>query len=96
MKHIHAHSHLHDHLHAHAHLHANSRTLKDIAIGKSGRVLFVGGDKVLRRRLLDMGITPRTVITVKKVAPLGDPVEITVRGYALTLRKTDATLIEVE
>lgn len=71
-------------------------TLKDLGIGKSGRVLAVGGEKALRRRLLDMGITPRTVVTVKKAAPLGDPIELVLRGYVLTLRLEDAEKITVE
>ena len=71
-------------------------TLKDLGIGKSGRVLSVGGEKVLRRRLLEMGITPRTEITVTKVAPLGDPLEVFLRGYLLTLRLEDAGQIVVE
>jgi Fe2+ transport system protein FeoA len=71
-------------------------TLKELEIGKSGRVLTVGGEKTLRRRLLEMGITPRTVITVKKAAPMGDPIELFLRGYALTLRLDDAENITVE
>ena len=71
-------------------------TLKDLKIGKSGRVLTVGGEKILRHRLLEMGITPRTVITVKKAAPMGDPIEIILRGYVLTLRLDDAEKITVE
>jgi len=71
-------------------------TLKTLAIGKSGRVLKVGGEKVLRRRLLDMGITPRTVVTVKKAAPMGDPIELLLRGYVLTLRLDDAEKITIE
>jgi len=71
-------------------------TLKDLKVGKSGRVLAVGGERVLRRRLLDMGITPRTVITVKKAAPMGDPVELLLRGYVLSLRLEDAEKIEIE
>jgi len=71
-------------------------TLKELNIGKSGRVLAVGGEKALRRRLLDMGITPRTVVTVKKAAPLGDPIELVLRGYVLTLRLEDAEKITVE
>ncbi|MCL2252981.1 MAG: ferrous iron transport protein A [Lachnospiraceae bacterium] len=71
-------------------------TLKDLSVGKSGRVISVGGEKVLRRRLLEMGITPRTVISVKKVAPMGDPVELLLRGYVLTLRLEDAEKIEIE
>jgi len=71
-------------------------TLRDLGVGKSGRVLTVGGEKVLRRRLLEMGITPRTVVTVKKVAPLGDPIELLLRGYVLTLRLDDAEKITIE
>ena len=71
-------------------------TLSELGIGKSGRVLTVGGEKVLRRRLLDMGITPRTIITVKKAAPMGDPIELLIRGYVLTLRLEDAEKITVE
>jgi Fe2+ transport system protein FeoA len=71
-------------------------TLKDLKIGNSGRVLTVGGEKVLRRRLLDMGITPRTIVTVKKAAPLGDPIELLLRGYVLSLRLDDAEKITVE
>jgi len=71
-------------------------TLKDLGIGKSGRVLAVGGERSLRRRFLDMGITPRTLVTVKKSAPMGDPIEILLRGYVLTLRLEDAEKITVE
>ena len=71
-------------------------TLKDLKTGKSGKVLTVGGEKMLRHRLLEMGITPRTVVTVKKVAPMGDPIEIILRGYVLALRLSDAEKITVE
>ena len=71
-------------------------TLKDLSVGKSGRVISVGGEKAMRRRLLDMGITPRTVITKRKTAPMGDPIELFLRGYLLTIRLTDAEKIEVE
>jgi len=71
-------------------------TLRELGVGKSGRVLAVGGEGVLRRRLLEMGITPRTVITVKKAAPMGDPIELLLRGYVLTLRLDDAEKITVE
>ena len=71
-------------------------TLKDLKIGKSGLVLTVGGEKVLRRRLLEMGITPRTTVTVKKAAPMGDPIELLLRGYVLSLRLADAEKITVE
>jgi len=71
-------------------------TLKDLKVNQSGRVVTVGGEKALRRRLLDMGITPHTVITVKKVAPMGDPIELLLRGYILTLRLDDAEKIDIE
>jgi len=72
------------------------KTLKDIAIGHTAKVLSVNGTGSLRHRLLDMGITPKTLIKVRKVAPLGDPIELTLRGYSLTLRKEDAARIAVE
>ena len=71
-------------------------TLRELKVGKSGRVIDVGGEAVLRRRLLEMGITPRTTITVKKIAPLGDPIELYLRGYVLSLRLEDAEKITVE
>jgi Fe2+ transport system protein FeoA len=71
-------------------------TLKDLEIGKSGLVLAVNGEKVLRRRLLEMGITPRTTVTVKKAAPMGDPIELLLRGYVLSLRLEDAEKITIE
>ena len=71
-------------------------TIKDLNVGKSGRVLHVGGEKKLRLRLLEMGITPGTLVTVKKTAPLGDPVELLLRGYILSMRLEDAEKIEVE
>ena len=71
-------------------------TLKQLKVGESGKVLTVGGEKILRRRLLEMGITPHTLITVKKIAPLGDPIELFLRGYVLTLRLEDADRITIE
>ena len=71
-------------------------TLRDLNVGSSGRVVSVGGEKILRRRLLEMGITPHTIVTVKKVAPMGDPIELFLRGYVLTLRLEDAEKITVE
>ena len=71
-------------------------SLSDLSVGKSGSIVSVGGEKALRRRLLDMGITPRTVVTVKKIAPLGDPIELLLRGYVLSLRLEDAAKIIVE
>ena len=72
------------------------KTLRDIAVGCTAKVVAVEGTGALRHRLLDMGITPKTVIAVRKVAPLGDPIELTLRGYSLTLRKEDAARIVVE
>lgn len=72
------------------------RTLKDVKIGEIVRVTKVVGEGALKRRIMDMGITKGVSIKVMKVAPLGDPVEITVRGYELTLRKADCEKIEVE
>jgi Fe2+ transport system protein FeoA len=71
-------------------------TLKDLKVGESGLVLAIGGEKLLRRRLLEMGITPRTIITVKKAAPMGDPIELFLRSYVLTLRLADAQRITIE
>ena len=72
------------------------KTLRDIKIGSTAKVIRVSGEGALRRRIMDMGITRGVEIRVRKVAPLGDPLEITVRGYELTLRKADAEMIEVE
>jgi len=70
-------------------------TLDRIKPGESGVIEAVGGTGALRRRLLDMGLTPRTLVTVRKVAPMGDPIEIFLRSYVLTLRKEDAAKITV-
>ncbi len=72
------------------------RTLKDIKVGDKAVVVKLHGEGPIRRRIMDMGITKRVEILVRKVAPLGDPMELTVRGYELTLRKADAEMIEVE
>ena len=64
--------------------------------GESGVIKAVGGEGALRLRLLDMGLIPRTKVRVQKVAPLGDPIQILIRGYDLTLRKEDAAMIDVE
>ncbi|MBQ1861835.1 MAG: ferrous iron transport protein A [Clostridia bacterium] len=72
------------------------RTLKDVQIGESARVVKIHGEGAIKRRIMDMGITKGIEIHVRKVAPLGDPIEITVRGYELSLRKADAESIEVE
>jgi len=71
-------------------------TLRELKVGESGRVITVGGEKALRHRLLEMGITPRTTVTIKKVAPMGDPIELLLRGYVLSLRLEDAEKITVE
>lgn len=72
-----------------------SMTLDQIAIGKEVKIIKVGGEGELRCRLLDMGLIPRTIVRVQKVAPMGDPIEIHLRGYELTIRKEDAGKIEV-
>ena len=71
-------------------------TLDKLPIGKSAVITTVGGQGGLRRRLLDMGLTPYTKVTIRKVAPMGDPIEMTLRGYELTLRIEDAKKIERE
>lgn len=71
-------------------------TLKDIKVGKRAKVVKVHGEGAIRRRIMDMGITKGVEIYVRKVAPLGDPMELFVRGYELSLRKADADMIEVE
>lgn len=71
-------------------------TLKDITCGNTVKVKKVWGSGALRRHVMDMGITKGTEVFVRKVAPLGDPIEINVRGYELSIRKTDAEIIEVE
>ena len=73
-----------------------SKTLKQAQIGETVTVQRLQGEGPVKRRIMDMGITKGTSIYVRKVAPLGDPVEVTVRGYELSIRKSDADLIEVE
>lgn len=70
-------------------------TLKELPVGQSGMITAVGGEGVLRCRLLDMGLIPNTKVTVQKIAPMGDPMEIRLRGYELTLRLDDAAQIEI-
>ena len=72
------------------------RTLRDVRIGESAVVKKLYGEGALRRRIMDMGITKGVTVKVRKTAPLGDPLELTVRGYELTLRKDDAANIKVE
>lgn len=71
-------------------------TLDTLPLGQEGVITAVGGEGPLRLRLLDMGLIPKTVVRVEKIAPLGDPIELRVRGYALSLRKEDARNISVE
>ncbi len=70
--------------------------LSEMKIGVPSKIVQVGGSGALRRRLLDMGLTPRTRVIIRKVAPMGDPIELTVRGYELTLRLDDADKIDVQ
>lgn len=72
------------------------KTLRDVKIGESATVKRLHGEGATKRRIMDMGITKGTEIKVRKLAPLGDPLELTVRGYELSLRKADAEMIEVE
>ncbi len=72
------------------------KTLRDAKIGETVRVVKLHGEGAIKRRIMDMGITKGTDVFVRKVAPLGDPVEVTVRGYELSLRKADAEMIEVQ
>ena len=72
------------------------KTLKQIKIGGTAKVVKIHGEGALKRRIMDMGLTKGVEVKVSKVAPLGDPIEITVRGYELSLRKEDAETIEVE
>lgn len=72
------------------------RTLRDVKIGETVKVVKLSGEGAVKRRIMDMGVTKGVEIYVRKVAPLGDPVEVTVRGYELSLRKADAEMIEVE
>lgn len=73
-----------------------SKLLSDFAVGESGVIKSVKGEGRIRRRLFDMGVTPGAELTMRKKAPLGDPIEITLRGYELTLRKDEAACVEVE
>ncbi len=72
------------------------KTLKETGIGETVKVVRLHGEGAVKRRIMDMGITKGVEVYVRKVAPLGDPVEVTVRGYELSLRKADADMIEVE
>ena len=72
------------------------KTLREVAVGQTVKVTKLVGEGPVKRRIMDMGITKGVDVYVRKVAPLGDPVEVTVRGYELSLRKADAQMIEVE
>ncbi|HBF86368.1 MAG TPA: ferrous iron transport protein A [Clostridiales bacterium] len=72
------------------------KTLREAKVGENLKVVKVSGEGAVKRRIMDMGITKGVEIYVRKVAPLGDPVEITVRGYELSIRKADGEMIEVE
>jgi ferrous iron transport protein A len=72
------------------------KTLRDAKIGETVKVVKLHGEGAVKRRIMDMGITKHTEIYIRKVAPLGDPIEVTVRNYELSLRKADAEMVEVE
>ncbi len=72
------------------------KRLSEFAIGETGVIRLVGGDGKIRRRLFDMGVTPGAEVYLRKRAPLGDPIEITLRGYELTLRKSEADVVTME
>ena len=73
-----------------------TKLLSDFTVGEGGKIISVTGESRVRRRLFDMGVTPGAELIMRKKAPLGDPIEITIRGYELTLRKTEASCVEVE
>ena len=72
------------------------KTLKDVKVGETAVVVRLHGEGAVKRRIMDMGLTRGTAVHVRKVAPLGDPMELTVRGYELSVRKADAEMIEVQ
>lgn len=72
------------------------KTLKEVSIGETAKVVKLHGEGAVKRRIMDMGLTKGVSVLVRKVAPLGDPIEITVRNYELSIRKADAEMIEVE
>ncbi len=72
------------------------KTLRDVPVGGSAKVVKLHGEGAVKRRIMDMGVTKGIDVHVRKVAPLGDPIEVTVRGYELSIRKADAEMIEVE
>jgi len=72
------------------------KTLKEVPVGSTAKVVRLHGEGAVKRRIMDMGITRGVEVYVRKLAPLGDPIEVTVRGYELSIRKADAEMIEVE
>lgn len=72
------------------------KTLRDVKVGETVSVVKLHGEGAIKRRIMDMGLTKGTSVTVCKVAPLGDPIEVTVRNYQLSIRKADAEMVEVE
>lgn len=72
------------------------KTLRDVKVGETVTVVRLHGEGAVKRRIMDMGITKHVPVYVRKVAPLGDPIEVTVRGYELSLRKADAEMVEIE
>ena len=70
-------------------------TLNELKVGETAKVVRIGGEGAIKRRIMDMGITKGTAVTVRKVAPLGDPIELAVRGYELSIRKDEAAMIEI-
>ena len=72
------------------------KTLREVKVGETVKVVKLHGEGAVKRRIMDMGLTRGVEVSVRKVAPLGDPIEVTVRGYELSLRKADAEMIEVE
>ena len=72
------------------------RTLRELKVGESATVVKLHGEGALRRHIMDMGITKGTRVTVRKVAPLGDPIELNLRGYELSIRRADAEIVEIE
>ena len=72
------------------------KTLREVKVGETATVVKLHGEGATKRRIMDMGLTKGTEVFIRKVAPLGDPVEITIRGYELSIRKADAELIEIE
>lgn len=72
------------------------RNLKDAKVGETVKVIKLHGDGAVRRRMMDMGLTKGTEVYLRKIAPLGDPIEVTLRGYELSIRKADAEMVEIE